>query len=114
METELHVCYKCARGVHSLVGGSVSKSSQRPRVVDSVGSPVGFLSPSGPSFLPSTLSFITVLDLHPMVGCGYICFSQLLGRASQRTLTPGSCLQASQSIINNVRDWCLPMGWVSS
>jgi hypothetical protein len=25
-----------------------------------------------------------------------------------------SCLQAQQTFMNNVRDWCLPMDWVSS
>jgi hypothetical protein len=44
METELHICCKCARNlilahVCSLVGGSVSESSQRSRLVDSVDPP---------------------------------------------------------------------------
>ena len=42
-----------------------------------------------------------------------ICFSQLLGRVSQKTVMLGLCLQVQQSIINIVRDWCLPMGWIS-
>ena len=42
----------------------------------------------------------------------YICLSQLLGKALQRTAC--SCLQASQSIINTVSDQCFPRGWVSS
>jgi hypothetical protein len=41
-----------------------------------------------------------------------ICLSWLLGGASQRTLS--SCLYSYQCIINSVRDWCLPTGWVSS
>jgi hypothetical protein len=57
METELHICYICARGLLlvclcSLVDGSVSESSQRSRLVDSVGLPVEFLSPSGLSIFP--------------------------------------------------------------
>lgn len=43
----------------------------------------------------------------------WICLSQLLGRASQRAAIPGACLQAQHSIINTMRYWCLPMGWVS-
>jgi hypothetical protein len=44
METELHICYICARGPHStceysLVGGSVSENSQVSRLVNSVGFP---------------------------------------------------------------------------
>jgi hypothetical protein len=57
METELHVCYIRAQGLGpvyacSLVGGSVSESSQGSRFVDSIGLTVEFLSPSGPSILP--------------------------------------------------------------
>jgi hypothetical protein len=39
-------------------------------------------------------------------------FHWLLGGASQRTDRLNSCLQAQKSI-NRVRDWFLPMGWVS-
>ena len=49
METVLHICYICARGlgpahVYSLIGGSVYESSQGSRLVDSVGLPMEFLS----------------------------------------------------------------------
>ena len=40
-----------------------------------------------------------------------ICLSQLLGEVSQRLAFLDSCMQANKNIINNVRDWCLPMGW---
>jgi hypothetical protein len=51
-----------------------------------------------------------------MFSCEYLCLFQsaAAARASKRTEMLGSCLQASQSIINNVKDWCLPMGWVSN
>lgn len=53
--------YVCAQGldpicIRSLVGGSGSESSQESILIDSVGLPVGFPSPSGPSILPPTLS----------------------------------------------------------
>jgi hypothetical protein len=52
------LCYICARGpsqVCSLVGGSVSESSQRSRIVDTVFLPMELPSPSTPSILPLTL-----------------------------------------------------------
>jgi hypothetical protein len=60
MKTELHICYTCAGAlgpdhVCSLIGGSVSDSSQESRLVDSVGLPVGILSPPWPSILPPPL-----------------------------------------------------------
>jgi hypothetical protein len=60
IETELHICYIHARApvqahMSSLVGGSVSISSQRSRSDNSVGPSEGLLSPSGPSILPPTL-----------------------------------------------------------
>lgn len=61
METELHLCYICAGGlvpacVGSVVGGSVSVSSQRFKLGDSVGPPVGFPSASR-AFNPSPQLF---------------------------------------------------------
>jgi hypothetical protein len=49
MKTKVHIFYICVRGLDPapvcfLVGGSVSKSPQRSRLVDSVGLPVEFLS----------------------------------------------------------------------
>jgi hypothetical protein len=54
METDVACLYICAEAITSfylcsLVGGSVSESSQRSRLVDSVGPPMGFLSLSGPT-----------------------------------------------------------------
>jgi hypothetical protein len=43
-----------------------------------------------------------------------IYFHQLQDEASQKTLMLGSSLQAYKSIINSVRVWYSPMGWVSS
>jgi hypothetical protein len=54
METELHAWGLVAVRVCSLVGGSVSKSSQGSRLVGSVDLPVEFLSPLGSSSLPNT------------------------------------------------------------
>lgn len=61
MDTELHICCICVRSlvpacVWSLVGGSVSESSQKYRFVDSVGPPpVKFPPTSGPLIVPSNL-----------------------------------------------------------
>jgi hypothetical protein len=94
MDTELYICYICAGGlgpahVCSLVGSSVSESSQRSRLVDTVGPPVGFSFPSGPSVLPSNSS-IRVPDFSPMFGCGYLqLFQSAAGRASRRTVMQG-------------------------
>ena len=43
------------RGNPCVLGGLVSGSPQGSRLVDSVGLPVEFLSPLGPSILPPTL-----------------------------------------------------------
>jgi len=58
----IHLLHMCECGgslglahVCSLVGGSVSERPQGSRLVDSVGLPVPFLSPLGPSILPPTL-----------------------------------------------------------
>jgi hypothetical protein len=61
MTIELDICYICVEGlgpahVCSLVGGSVSESPLRYELVDSVGLPVEFLSPSGSTVLPPTPS----------------------------------------------------------
>ena len=93
METELHICNTYTGGlspVHVcfLVGSSVSKSSQGSRLVDYVGLPVEFLSSSGPSILAPSTSIV------PQCLAVVICFSQLLGRASQRKVMLGYYLQA--------------------
>jgi hypothetical protein len=50
-----------------------------------------------------------------MVGCKYLHLSQsAAGRASQRTAMLASCLQIQYGINNNVRVWCLCMGWIPS
>ena len=44
----------------------------------------------------------------------FLSFPQLFNGASQRTVMLGSaCKHHRKSIINSVRDWFLPMGWVS-
>jgi hypothetical protein len=119
MKTKMN-CYICAGGLGpacagSLVGGSVSERPQGSRLVDALGLTVGSLSPPGPSVLPPTLPSIRLPELCLMFGCGLcICFSQLLGGASQRTVMLVSCLQAKQSTINSFRDWFLLVGWVSN
>ena len=61
MKTKLHICCIYVgwglglAHVYSLVGGSVSGSSQESILVDLVGFPVEFLSYLGPSVLSSTL-----------------------------------------------------------
>jgi hypothetical protein len=60
MKTKLHICYICAVGlrpasIYSLVGSLVSVSPQESRLVDSVGLPVEFLSPPGPTIFSPTL-----------------------------------------------------------
>jgi hypothetical protein len=61
MESKLHICCMCTWDLSpthvrcSLVGSSVSGSSQRSGLVDSVCPPVGFTSLPCPSVLPSTV-----------------------------------------------------------
>ena len=54
------LCYTCAWSLRpvcvcSLVGGSVPESFQGFRLINTVGLPVGFPSPSGPSIFPTNL-----------------------------------------------------------
>jgi hypothetical protein len=114
MEPELHVCCICAGGlclthVCSLVGGSVPESSQGPRLVDSVGLSVLFLFLSGPSILSPALPNESLNSIQCLAVVLCICFSQLLGRASQRTVTLGSCLGVlswSRPPRRQVELWC--------
>jgi hypothetical protein len=97
----------------SLVSFSVSGSSKGSRLVETIVLPVEFLSPSGSSIFPSTLPQGSLTSAQCLSVGVWICLSQLLDRASQRAPILGSYLQAQYSIINSVRDWCLPMGRVS-
>jgi hypothetical protein len=118
-KTELHICYICtghrvARFCPcSLVGGLVSKSPQGSRLFDTVVLPVEFLTPSGPSV-----------------------FSQLFHKSLQILSNVWKCVSTSMpvscwveplrgrpywaptckhnSILNRVKNWCLPFGRVSS
>ena len=73
-----------------LVGGSVSGSPQKTRLVNSVGLLVEFLCPQGPSILSPALP-TRLPELRLMSGCGFcICFGQLLDGGSQRTVMLGS------------------------
>ena len=107
-QTDLHV-YCIYTGVFiqvcvwSLVGGSAYESSQRSRLVDSVVLPMEFLSHSGRKIFPPTLP----LEPLPIFGCGFLCFSQLLGRASQRTVMLSSKYNRVSLIM------CLLMGFLS-
>jgi hypothetical protein len=80
MKTKLHICYLCVGRprsspcVCSLVGGLVSESPQRSRLVDSIGLPVEFLSLRGHN--PSSCSSIRVTNLHALFGCGFIHLSE--------------------------------------
>jgi len=65
------------------------------------------------SFSPSCNSSILVPDLNPMMGCKYLHLSQSLAdRACQRKAMPGFYLQAQYDLSNNIRVWCLHMGWI--
>jgi hypothetical protein len=91
-----HVCF--------LIGNSFSESSQGSRVVDTVGLPMGSLSPSALSVLPPT-SLWGVGGLSPMVGSKYLYLSQsAAGRGSQKAAML-VCLQAQHGISNGVRVW---------
>ena len=115
MKTKLHIYYKYVGGLGPapscpLVGGSVSVNLQGYRLIGYVGLSVEFQYSLGPSVLPPTLSQDSPSSISCVAVGLCICFHQLLGRASQRTVILGSCLQAKQRIINSVRDWFLPMG----
>jgi hypothetical protein len=116
METEQPVLHMCGGlipvPVCSLFGSSVSESSQGVQISWLFGSSCGVPVPFG-AFDPSPSSSISVSNLCPMFGCICICFCLLLGGAFQRRVMLDSCLQAKQSTINNVRDWCLLTGWAS-
>jgi hypothetical protein len=72
------------------------------QLVDTVVLPMGSQSPSSPSILPLTLHW--VLSLSPMVGCKYLhWYWSDVGRASQRTVISGSCLQELLGISNSIR-----------
>jgi hypothetical protein len=77
------LCYTCASGlgpesVCSLVGGSVSGSSQGCRLVETAGLPVGLPSLSAPFFLPLTLSQGSPNSAQWLALTICICVSQLL------------------------------------
>ena len=70
---------------------SVSGTFQGSRLVDTVGLPVGLPSPSAPSLLALILPYGSLTSVPFFVVGICICFSQLLGRAYQRTGVLGSC-----------------------
>lgn len=95
MKTKLHICYTVGRGlgpafVCPLIDYSVSGQGQGSRLVDSIGLPVEFLSPTGSEILLS-IFFIRVPNFHPLFYCGCLYLSQLLGGASQRTAMLDTC-----------------------
>ena len=78
---------------------------------------VFFWSPyllKSPSILPPPLPQDSQNSIQCLAAGLNIFFHHLLDGASQRTVTLGFCLQAWQSIINSVRNWCLTMLFVSS
>lgn len=82
------------------------RAPKGPRQLNLLVFPVEFLSPNGPQFFPQL--FQETPELHLMFGvCFGICFSQLLGGASQRTVKLSSCLQTYQSIIVSGIGACL-------
>jgi hypothetical protein len=97
MKTKMHICCICVRWglplyVLLLVVQSLG-ALQESRLFDYVGFLVEFLSPLGSLFLPPTLLQDLMSSFCLAVGL-CLCFSQLVGRASQRTVMLGSCLQA--------------------
>jgi hypothetical protein len=98
-----HVC--------SLVDGSVSESPQGSRLIDSVGHPVEFLSPTPRASSPSPNSFTRFPELHLMFDCWSsvsVSIGFWVGNLREKL---GFCLQAKQSTTNSVRDWFLPTRW---
>lgn len=99
MKTKEDICYICTGGlgpphVCCLVGGSISVSPHRPRLVDcrsSCGIPV----PSG-SLNPSPHSSTRFSELCLMFDVGFcICFHQLLSKASQRKVILGFYIEGN-------------------
>lgn len=131
MKAKLHLCYICrswGQGrelglahANSLVGGSVSSSPQRCRLLDSLGLPVESLTSSGPPILPPNSSS-RLPELCLIFCCGSldpcICFRELQGGASQRTVTPETPVcnrKKVSSVVSGIGScpWDGKMGWVS-
>jgi hypothetical protein len=111
--------YVLGRGIHfgpahvcSLLDGSVSENTQGSRLVDS--SSILFRASAGTSPPPPTLPLAFLSFVQCLVVSLCTRFSQLLGEDSKRRVMLDSWLQAYQNITDSVRDWCLPIGWVSS
>lgn len=108
----LHVCRRPGSAhAYSLVDGSVSVSPQEPRLVDSTGLLVVPLIPKTSLILHQgwALNSSTLHEFCLLFGCESLHrFHQLLDEAPQKTVVLVSYLQAWQSIINKVRDGCLP------
>ena len=99
--------------VCSLVGGSVSDSPKDLGQLILMVFLQSFYPFRGCS--PFLYLFKGDPNLHQMFSVALcICLSQLLGEASKRTTMLASFLQAQQSMINSVKDWCLPMLTVPS
>ena len=81
-----------------MVGGSVSGSFQRSRLVDTVGLSMGLSSPSAPSILPLIFLQGSMTTIQCLAVGICIHLSQLLDRASQRTVVLGSCFQVQHGI----------------
>ena len=76
-----------------LFSGLVSGSSLGSGLVETVGLPMGSLSPN---------STIGIPDFSEMVGSKYLFLCQsAAGRGSQRTAMLGSCLKAYHSIVTS-------------
>ena len=118
MKTKLLICYICAEGlgpacICSLVGDSDSGNFQGYRLV----TVLVFLWGSCP--LPVSWSFLNsstgLPELHLMFGCESLHLFPLAALWSLSEVRYARLLSASItcSIINRVRDWFLPMEWVS-
>jgi hypothetical protein len=97
--------------VCSLVGCSVSGISQRSRLGDTIGLPMGFPSPLVPSILP--LTYTGMSGLHPMLGCGYLhpfqsaagCKPSLVQKEEKSlTSNPTETLHSASKLVNMVKD----------
>jgi len=116
MKTKMYICYICAVRwdlgpalVCSLVGGSVSEN---PKVSWLCWSSCGVPIPFG-TLNASFYSFIRIPEFQPLLGCECLHLSE---STAEWSLSEDSRILSGSiaEYYNSVRDWCLPMAWISS